>query len=93
MGRETKPFRRMFQETVERLRNELRDPLIELSRKTAFDHLLEAWAGEQGAMSYAESFKLLDLLLMVSLLDNRSKLDELTQLFKEHVDMHRQLDD
>lgn len=93
MGRETKPFRRMFQETIERLRKELREPLIEPSRKTAFDHLLEAWGSEQGAMSYAESFKLLDLLFMVSLLDNRSKLDELTQLFREHMDMHRQLDE
>ncbi|MBD3171131.1 hypothetical protein GF326_01535, partial [Candidatus Bathyarchaeota archaeon] len=51
MGRETKPFRKMFQETVERLRRELREPLIEPSRKTAFDHLLESWASEQGAMS------------------------------------------
>lgn len=77
LGRETKPFRQSFQEVVERLRKELRDPLIDTGRKAAFDHHLEAWASELGAMSYAESFKLMDLMLMVSILENRRLLEKM----------------
>lgn len=82
LGRETKPFRQSFQEHVERLRREVKDPLMDEGRKTAFDQLVEAWAGEQGAMSYAESFKTLDLMLLVAALDNRSHLDGLERQVK-----------
>jgi hypothetical protein len=86
MGRETKPFRQQFQETVKRLTRELQTPLVDQERKKAFNQLHQAWASEQGAMSYAESYKLIDLLLMVALLDNRAKINELTQLLKKHME-------
>lgn len=88
MGRETKPFRQQFQETVKRLSRELQTPLVDPERKKAFNQLHQAWASEQGAMSYAESYKLIDLLFMVSLLDNRAKINELTNLLKKHMEKH-----
>jgi hypothetical protein len=77
LGRETKPFRQSFQELVERLRREFKEPLISKTRKTAFDLLLEAWSTELGAMSYAESFKMLDLVLLVSSIENRKLIEDL----------------
>jgi hypothetical protein len=76
MGRETKPFRMSYQELVDRLRKEFQDPLRSENRRTAFEHLLQAWSDELGAMSYAESFKMLDLMLFISTLDNRSLLEK-----------------
>ena len=76
MGRETKPFRMSYQELVDKLRKEFQDPLRSENRRTAFDMLVQAWSDELGAMSYAESFKLLDLMLMVSTLENRNLLEK-----------------
>ncbi|MCB2171593.1 hypothetical protein KQH65_02515, partial [archaeon] len=76
MGRETKPFRMSYQELVDRLRKEFQDPLRSENRRTAFEHLLQAWSDELGAMSYAESFKMLDLMLFISTLENRSLLEK-----------------
>ncbi len=78
MGRETKPFRMSYQELVDKLRKEFQDPLRSENRRTAFDHLIQAWSDELGAMSYAESFKMLDLMLMISTLENRSMLEKIT---------------
>jgi BMFP domain-containing protein YqiC/RecA/RadA recombinase len=83
LGRETKPFRQSFQEVVERLRREVKNPLVDVDRKKAFDQHLEAWASELGAMSYAESFKVLDLMLIISVLDNRKKLEEANLKIKQ----------
>jgi hypothetical protein len=93
LGRETRPFRQSFQETVERLRKELRDPLIDTGRKAAFDHHLEAWASELGAMSYAESFKLMDLMLIVSILENRRLLEEVLERLDLYEERLRRLAD
>lgn len=91
LGRETKPFRQSYQEILDRLRRELRDPLINKDRKTAFDHLIVAWSEEIGAMSYAESFKVLDLMLMVSSLENRKLLDEAIDRLNEHGEAIKKL--
>ena len=84
MGRETKPFRMSYQELVDKLRKEFQDPLRSENRRTAFDLLVRAWSDELGAMSYAESFKMLDLMLLVSTLENRGMMvniaDELERL-------------
>jgi hypothetical protein len=77
LGRETKPFRQSFQELVERLRREFQEPLVSKKRKTAFDLLLESWSSELGAMSFAESFKMLDLMLLVSSIENRRLIEDL----------------
>lgn len=86
MGRETKPFRMSYQELVDKLRKEFQAPLRSENRRTAFDYLVQAWSDELGAMSYAESFKMLDLMLFISTLENRSILvkvsDELDRLGK-----------
>ncbi len=79
MGRETKPFRMSYQELVDKLRREFQDPLRSENRRTAFDLLIQAWSDELGAMSYAESFKMLDLILMISTLENRSMLEKMTR--------------
>ncbi len=76
VGRETKPFRMSYQELVDRLRREFQEPLRSESRRTAFDLLVRAWSDELGAMSYAESFKMLDLMLLISALENRSLLED-----------------
>jgi hypothetical protein len=78
MGRETKPFRMSYQELVDKLRKEFQNPLRNEKRRTAFDLLVQAWSDELGAMSFAESFKMLDLMLLVSTLENRSMLARLT---------------
>jgi hypothetical protein len=77
LGRETKPFRQSFQELLERLRREFREPLINKNRKTAFDLLIQAWVSELGAMSYAESFKIIDLVHLVSSIENRRLIDDM----------------
>jgi hypothetical protein len=79
MGRETKPFRMSYQELVDKLRKEFQNPLRSENRRTAFDLLVQAWSDELGAMSYAESFKMLDLMLLVSTLENRSMLIKITR--------------
>lgn len=77
MGRSTPPFRVSFQEMVSKLRKEFRDALVKVDRRDAFDRLVEAWSSELGAMSFAESLTLLDLMLLVAAIDNRSLLSSL----------------
>ncbi len=76
LGRETKPFRMSFQEMVEKLRKEVKQPLVKKDRKTAFELLIETWGAELGAMSYAESFKMIDLSLLISVIENRKLHEE-----------------
>ena len=57
---------------ISKLRREFQDALISVERREAFDHLVGAWSAELGAMSFAESLKLLDLLFLVAVVENRS---------------------
>jgi hypothetical protein len=82
MGRETKPFRMSYQEMIDKLRKEFQESLRSEKRRTAFDMLLQAWSDELGAMSYAESFKILDLMLLISTLENRSILERILDKFQ-----------
>jgi hypothetical protein len=91
LGRETKPFRQSYQEILERLRKELREPLIDRDRKTAFDYMLKVWSEEIGAMSYAESFKILDLMLMVSAIENHRLLYEAIEKLNDHDELLKKL--
>jgi len=84
VGRETKPFRMSYQELVDRLRRELQEPLRSEARRTAFDHLVRAWSDELGAIGYAESFKMLDLMLLISALENRSLLEDALKSLATH---------
>lgn len=72
LGRDTPPFRQSFHGLVARLRREFQEALLGIERRDAFDLLVEAWSAELGAMSFAESVKLLDLVLLVSVVENRS---------------------
>ncbi len=77
MGRSTPPFRQSFQDMVSKLRREFRDALLKVGRRDAFDKLVGAWSRELGAMSFAESLSLLDLMLLVAAVENRSLCDVL----------------
>lgn len=77
MGRTTPPFRQSFDERIELIRREFRDAVVSPERRAAFDSLVAAWGAELGAISYAESVKMLDLMLLVSTVDNRAVIEEL----------------
>lgn len=67
-----------FEDLLARLRSEYKDALVKQSRRDAFDRLVEAWSQELGAISYAESLSLMDLLLLTGLVDDRRVSEELT---------------
>ena len=78
MGRDTPPFRQSFHGLVARLRKEFQEALISVDRREAFDDLVGAWSAELGAMSFAESIKLLDLMFLVAVVENRSLSESLS---------------
>ncbi|MCW4051466.1 MAG: hypothetical protein NWE89_17225 [Candidatus Bathyarchaeota archaeon] len=77
LGRTTPPFRQSFNERIGMLRKEFQEAVVRPERREAFDRLVEAWSGELGAMSFAESMKMLDLMLLVASVDNRAVIEEL----------------
>ena len=78
MGRTTPPIRMSFEDLLARLRSEYRDALVKQGRRDAFDRLVEAWSAELGAISYAESLSLMDLILLTGIVDDRRVSEELT---------------
>jgi len=62
--------------------------LLSLERREAFDELVKAWSSELGAMTYAKSMKLQDLLILVTLLDNRKLINELVKRQTELGETH-----
>jgi hypothetical protein len=78
MGRTTPPIRMSFEELLARLRSEYRAALVKQGRREAFDRLVEAWSAELGAISYAESLSLMDLILLTGLVDDRRVSEELS---------------
>lgn len=83
MGRSTPPFRVSFEETVAKLRKEFQKALMDRERREAFNGLVEAWSSELGAMGYAESLTLLDLMLLAAAVDNRSLIAKLRGDFED----------
>jgi RecA/RadA recombinase len=77
MGRSTPPFRVSFEETVAKLKKEFQAALMDRERREAFNALVETWSSELGAMGYAESLTLLDLMLLAAAVDNRSLITKL----------------
>jgi hypothetical protein len=53
-----------------RMKGEYRDALVDKGRREAFDRLVEAWSSELGAINYAESMGLMDLILLTGEVDN-----------------------
>ena len=83
MGRTTPATRMSFQDLLQRMRDEYKAALLSRGRREAFDRLVEAWSAEMGAISFAESFSLMDLLLLTGAVDNRRVNDSLTILALE----------
>jgi hypothetical protein len=77
-GRITPPIRMSFNDQVTRLRSEYRDAIVKPTRKEAFDRLVEAWSNEMGAITYAESVSMFDLMLLTAAVENRRLITELT---------------
>jgi hypothetical protein len=83
LGRTTPSARLSFEELLGRMRAEYKDALLSVPRRAAFDHLVEAWSAEMGAISYAESISLMDLLLLTGAVDNRRRSEEISLRIKE----------
>ena len=77
MGRTTPATRMSFQDLLQRMRDEYKAALLSRGRREAFDRLVEAWSAEMGAIGYAESISLMDLLLLTGAVDNRRVNEEL----------------
>lgn len=77
MGRLTQAARASFQDRLNVMRKEYREALVGKGRREAFDRLVEAWSSELGAISYAESLSLMDLILLTGEVDNRAFLEAL----------------
>ena len=77
MGRTTPATRMSFQGLLKRMRDEYKAALLSQGRRAAFDRLVEAWSAEMGAISFAESMSLMDLLLLTGAVDNRRVNEEL----------------
>jgi KaiC/GvpD/RAD55 family RecA-like ATPase len=78
MGRTTPPIRMSFEDLLARLRSEYREALVNPGRREAFDRLTEAWSAELGAITYAESLSLMDLILLTGLVEDRRISEELS---------------
>ncbi len=66
-----------FNDLVARLREEYRDAIVKSARRDAFDRLVEAWSSELGAVTYAESISMLDLMLLTAAVENRRLVQDL----------------
>ena len=78
MGRITPATRVSFQDLLKRMKDEYKAALLSRGRREAFDRLVEVWSAEMGAISYAESFSLMDLLWLTGVIDNRRVHEELS---------------
>ena len=84
MGRVTRDSMRVrLQDAMENLRRTYREALKDEAMQGAFDELWPAWAGEQGAMIYAEVLSALDLLLLTAAVDNRREIEGLRRVIRE----------
>ena len=83
MGRTTPAIRMSFQDLLQRMRDEYKAALVNRGRREAFDRLVEAWSAELGAISYAESMSLMDLLLLTGVVDDRRITEELSLRISE----------
>ena len=90
MGRTTPAMRMSFEDLLLRMRTEYKVALLSRGRRDAFDHIVEAWSAELGAISYAESFTLMDLLLLTGVIEDRRVTDELSLRLS---DLERRVDE
>ena len=79
MGRLTQPIRSAFNEKVNTLRREYKEALKDTGRREAFEMLVATWSSEMGAITYAESISLFDLMLLTAVVEERRMIMELTE--------------
>jgi hypothetical protein len=79
LGRITPPIRESFNETVVRLRKEFRESLVRPENRRAFDRIVEAWSAELGAITFAESISMFDLMLLTASVLNYRFLESLEE--------------
>ena len=72
-----------FRDLLQRMRDEYKAALVNRGRREAFDSLVEAWSAELGAISYAESMSLMDLLLLTGVVEDRRVTEELNLRISE----------
>jgi hypothetical protein len=89
-GRTTSPIMMSFENLFFKLRAEYRAALVKQGRREAFDRFVEAWSAELGAISYAESLSLMDLILFTGLVDDYRVSEELSSRI---TDIERRLSD
>ena len=71
-----------FQAKLNTLRNEYKDALVSIGRRKGFDNLVESWSSELEALTNCDSLKLMDMIFLLSEVDNRMILNNL----KEQID-------
>jgi hypothetical protein len=81
MCRTTPVIRMNFEGLLSRMRSEYKDALLSMGRRKAFDRLVEAWSAEMGAISYAESISLMDLLLLTGARASKLRTLKITPFF------------
>lgn len=79
MGR--MPFRPLLQKEMNSLKRSYREALMDASRRDAFDSLVKAWSGEQGAVRYAKVPTVLGIMILTGLIDDRKLIEELSDRF------------
>ncbi|MCS7385765.1 MAG: hypothetical protein NDF55_03355 [archaeon GB-1867-005] len=82
MGRLTISIRMKLEAKIMELENKFKNALISLKRRRAFDKIVEAWSRELQAISYLNSPTLMESMLLVAAVDNRSEIEELKEKVK-----------
>ena len=84
MGRvQAQSMRTRIQDQMKNLRDRYRAALKENELQDAFDELWPAWSNEMAAMIYAEVLSVLDLLLLTSVIDNRSEIRKMKEKIEQ----------
>jgi len=79
MGRLTQPIRSKFNDKVETLRKEYKNALKDMARRNAFEKLVAVWSAEMGAITYAETISMFDLMILTATIENTRVALELTE--------------
>lgn len=73
MGRITIPFKMKFERELDSLKS-FRDALKDLEKQAAYDEIVKACTGEQGALANADIPAILDAMLLTASVDNRKSI-------------------
>ena len=83
MGRLTKGSKRTrIQDYMKKMRDTFRAALEDDDLQKAFDELWSTWSSEMAAMIYADIIQVMDLILLMSIVDNRREIERIKQDIK-----------